>query len=131
MERLFLASENVYPEHKDKIHERWTYILTHLPLVRGRHLLDDMTDVFEFAMGSVHSDVVTAGYDLAQLRYRFVLLLYEGRMIPTHMVNIFHAEQQRWLGAIYQKIIHTEPYGRKGHRLRKPRELDYTLTWMN
>lgn len=131
MERLFLASENVYSEHKEKIHERWSYILTHLPMMRGRHLLDDCTDVFEWAMESVNSDVLTAAYDLAQFRYRFVLLIYEARLIPTHMVNLYHAEHQLWLGRIFQKMAHTTPYARKGRRLRKPREADYTLTWMN
>lgn len=131
LERLYLSSPNVYQETVYPVHERWTRILTKLPLIRGRHLLDDMTDVFQDAYRSDDREKLLAGWDLAQFRYRFAMVLFEARLIPTHVLYVEYEDQQLWLRRFVYKIGHLRPAERKGNRFLKQKIEPHTLTWLN
>lgn len=132
LQRLFLASDNVYPENEDiPVHDRWLTILAKMPKVRGKHLFDNMTEAFQEAYASSDRHVLSAGYDLAQLKHRFAIILHQAGLIPTHVLSYSKDEETLWLRRFFYKAFNTQDAMVKGNRIQKARSFPYDEVWIN
>lgn len=132
LERMFLTSFTVFPEHSKPVHERWTDVLVRLPAVRGRDLSADMTDVFQEAEARGDRVTVSTAFNLSCLQNRYAQALYRAGLIPSHMLQVIIENGLYWQQRLLDRYPHAPTTRRMDDRIRKTKPGPVTQPrWIN
>jgi hypothetical protein len=135
LEQRFLLQHVVYQENPEGvIHFRWTNILSRLPAVRGRHLYDDLSDVYAAVETGPPGPAVGAAYDLTWLQERFWGALRANNMTMRHGELWHVCTAQAWRRKLMQRARDQKGWRRntKG-KLKEPiaAPVRKTQTWFH
>lgn len=86
IEQKFLANPEAYEDVPMAVCDRWMATRAVLKdVLRGRHLYDDLTDIYALAAEKWTDPLLFAAYELATLQYWFYVVLHNNRLIRKHV----------------------------------------------
>lgn len=133
LEQAYLAQGNAYADMPTvPVHERWTYVLRHLPEVAKLGLTADHTALWERAYKSGSFHEAAAAYELAVLRGRFFLTLRSRGAILPHVFRHEYENANYWAVRLSERLQSSRPFRRRYGKIRKsvvPEKV--THTWLN
>ena len=129
----FVALDTVHEESETPIHQRWTEILTWIPAMRGRTLVDDLSDIYEDALENASGLRLFCAHDLAMLQCRFYAALFENRMMAVHVRDLHMTQAVVWQWKLSDRMAKVGQIRRQGTRIRKasfaPKQKHYS--WLH
>lgn len=135
LERAFLDQHVLYPENETAVvHWRWTKILEYVPAMRGRHLYEDLSDVYAAVEAGPPTLAVNWAWDLTFLQERFWDELLARRMCFTHANYYFGCAAQAWRRRLMSRIQNQRAWRRdRRGTLRGPvvKPVQAVQKWMN
>lgn len=134
LESVFLRQHVWFPEHAAAVHVRWTFVLEHVPGMRGRHLYDDLSDVYEAALKLPSSYRLLATYDLSILQGRLWRVLADNGMTMLHAFGWELCAAQAWQRRLLARLEEQRPWRRNNFgKVKRPRSVPDAKTrrWFN
>jgi hypothetical protein len=121
VEAAFLRQDEIFPEHFAPVHARWGVILEKLPEIRGRHLYEELSDVYRIVEAESLSQRTLVAYDLAILQHRFVVLLAQNRMLLPGGTAFYSCNARAWQFKLLDRIERQKPWRRNTYgKIKKP-----------
>jgi hypothetical protein len=116
----FLRMSIVYAEDDLPVYERWMRVLEYLPDMRGKHIYDDLTAIFEKVYRTGAGSIIAASIDLLMLRVRFFEMLRLNGIGRRH-VNDYEIEASTvWRDKLLDRGYDVDPPKFRGGKYMPP-----------
>lgn len=133
LEDVFLKQHVWYQGHNCAVHVRWAFILEHIPAMRGRHLYEDLSDVYQDALKLPASFRLVATYDMAVLQGLLWRILAQNGLTMIHAFGWELSAAQIWERQLLKRLQEQTPWRRNTFgKVKKPRVVEAaTKKWLN
>jgi hypothetical protein len=113
------------------VHERWEFILTHIPEVRGRRLYENFEDALQRIYEKGSAEEVYAARELANLTHFFYKVLMSKDIGRSH-ANGFHiVNTEKWAMKFADKLETMKPGRFKRGKYQPQKTIKVTHQWIN
>jgi hypothetical protein len=109
LEAKFLHSAVVYEEDDMPVCDRWFRILEYFSAVHGRHLYEDLSDIYQNIYQHGKGSVVAACLDFVLLRCRFFMVLKDNGIGRAHQNDYEIEASQVWIAKLVDRIEKINP----------------------
>lgn len=128
----FVAMDRALIDAPDTpVHERWEYVLTYIPEVRGRRVYENFEDALQRIYASGSMDEVFAAQELSRITHFFYRVFMSKEIGRTH-ANGFHIiNTEKWMMKFADKLKMMKPGGFRRGKYRHAKAEKVSHLWMN
>lgn len=113
VEQKFIANQQCYDDLPAPVCDRWMVVRAVLAdELRGRHLYDDLTDVYATAVRSWTNPKLFSAYELAALQSWFFIILRNNGLVRSHVQEWVTHTAFAWRTRITERDGATQPWRR-------------------